>query len=53
MAGIRLIRSSLWSFFFLDFCTTLRVKCFLAPYAAVAGIVTCWISGRLMVLATW
>jgi len=53
MASIWLIWSSLWLLFFLDLCTTIRVKRFLAPYAVVVGIVTCWIPGMLMLLAKW
>jgi len=53
MAVIWLIWSSLWLLFFVDLCTGVRVKRFLAPYTVVVGIVTCWIPGTLMLLARW
>jgi len=53
MAGIWLIWSSLWLLFFVDLCTGMRVKRFLAPYTVVVGIVTCWIPGMLMLLGRW
>lgn len=53
MAGIWLIWSSLWFLFFLDLCTAVRLRRFLAPYTIVVGIVTCWIPGMLMLLSKW
>jgi len=53
MAVIWLIWSSLWLLFFVDLCTGVLVKRFLAPYTVVVGIVTCWIPGTLMLLARW
>lgn len=53
MAVIWLVWSSLWLLFFIDLCTGLRVKRFLAPYAVLVGIGTCWIPGLLMLLARW
>lgn len=53
MAAIWLIWSSLWLLFFVDLCTGVRVRRFLAPYTVVVGIVTCWIPGMLMLLGRW
>jgi putative amide transporter protein len=53
MAGIWLIWSSLWLLFFIDLCTRVPVKRFLAPYTVVVGIVTAWIPGMLLLLARW
>ena len=53
MAAIWLTWSSLWALFFVDGCTRLRVKRFLAPYTVLVGIVTCWIPGMLMLLGRW
>ncbi|CAM5317406.1 AmiS/UreI family transporter [Rhodanobacter lindaniclasticus] len=53
MAAIWLIWSSLWLLFFIDGCTRVAVKRFLAPYAVLVGIVTCWIPGLLMLFGRW
>jgi hypothetical protein len=53
MAAIWLVWSSLWLLFFVDSCTRVPVKRFLAPYTVVVGIVTCWVPGLLMMLGHW
>lgn len=53
MAAIWLVWSSLWLLFFVDLCTRMQVKRFLAPYTVAVGIITCWIPGMLMLLARW
>jgi hypothetical protein len=53
MAAIWLVWSSLWLLFFVDGCTGVAVKRFLAPYTVLVGIVTCWVPGLLMMLGRW
>lgn len=53
MAAIWLVWSTLWALFFVDGCTRLSVKRFLAPYTVLVGIVTCWVPGLLMLLGRW
>lgn len=53
MAAIWLVWSSLWALFFVDNCTRVAVKRWLAPYTVAVGIVTCWIPGLLMMLGRW
>lgn len=53
MAVIWWVWSTLWALFFVDGCTRVAVKRFLAPYTVVVGIATCWIPGLLMMLGRW
>lgn len=53
MAAIWLVWASLWALFFVDGCTRVAVRRFLAPYTVLVGIGTCWIPGLLMLLGRW
>ena len=53
MAVIWLVWSVLWLLFFVDGCTRISVRRFLAPFTMLVGIATGWMPGLLMLLGRW